>query len=648
MSNYVSNSLRDNHSLDVQGATHAALCYTPPPPPVTPPPPIVTAPAAFNAHAEKPEKLSDTDFKTWKQKMFFYLMTLHLARFLKEVTVKELWESLEKKYKTEDAGTKKFVVGKFLEFKMVDTKTVISQVQEFQIILHDIMTEGMMISESFQVAALIEKLPPLWKEFKNYLKHKRKKMGFEDLIVRLRIKEDNRKAEIKAGKMPMEAKANLVEPNAMNKRKKFGKDMMQGKNKKWKGTFWNCGKMNHKTNDCRLPKKDNHYRENVVQHKSVPIDLSEIYLSAVVFEANMVDHPREWYIDTGATRHVCADKELFSKYTPISGRELYMGKNATSKIIGLGKVVIKMTSGKELTLIDVLHVPDIRKNLVSGSRLVKAGFRIVFEAGKVIEPKTVDCIFIGYANNSSAYRFLVHKSVIPDIHENTIIESRNAAFFENVFPYKEGKENSSFKRVHESTNEETHESDEPRRSKRAKIAKTFGPDFLSYAIENDPRTLSEALSSPDAPFWKEAIKSEIDSIMQNHTWELVDLPPGSKPLGCKWILKRKYKADGTVKKYKARLVAKRFRQKEGLDFFDTYSPVTRIMSIRVLIAIATLNNLEIHQMNVKTAFLNGELEEEIYMTQPEGFIAPGQERKVCRLIKALYWLKQAPKQWHTQ
>ncbi|XP_073154047.1 uncharacterized protein [Henckelia pumila] len=576
-----------------------------PPPPVTPPPAVVTAPAASNAHAERPEKFSGSDFKTWQQKMLLYLTTLHLARFLKETvavpapdadtqtrsafdawchsdflcrnyilngldntlysvysatkTAKELWESLEKKYKTEDAGTKKFVFGKFLEFKMVDAKTVISQVQEFQIILHDIMAEGMMISESFQVAALIEKLPPLWKDFKNYLKHKRKEMGLEDLIVRLRIEEDNRKAEIKAGKMPMEAKANLVEPNTMKKRKKFGKDAMQGKNKKWTGTCWNFGKSNHKAKDCRLPKKDNQYRANVVLHKSVPIDLSEIDLSAVVFEANMVDHPKEWFIDTGATRHVCADKDLFSKYTSISGRELYMGNNATSKIVGLGKVVIKMTSGKELTLIDVLHVPDIRKNLVSGSRLVKAGFRIVFEAGKVvimkngqflgkgyiekglfkmnvmtvlcdlekipkpkqvkIGPKTVDCIFIGYENNSSAYRFLVHKSVIPDIHENTIIESRNAAFFENIFPSKEEKETSSIKRAHESTNEETHENEEPRRSKRAKIAKTFGPDFLSYAIENDPRTLSEALSSPDAPLWKEAIKSEIDSIMQNHTWD---------------------------------------------------------------------------------------------------------------------------------
>ena len=132
--------------------------------------------------------------------------------------------------------------------------------------------------------------------------------------------------------------------------------------------------------------------------------------------------------------------------------------------------------------------------------------------------------------------------------------------------------------------------------------------------------------------------------MQNHTWELVDLPPGSKPLGYKWIFKRKMKADGSIDKYKASLVVKGYRQKEGLDYFDSYSPVTRITSIRMLISIAALFKLEIHQIDVKTTFLNGDLNEEIYMEQPEGFVVSGQEKKVCRLVKSLYGLKQAPKQ----
>jgi hypothetical protein len=134
--------------------------------------------------------------------------------------------------------------------------------------------------------------------------------------------------------------------------------------------------------------------------------------------------------------------------------------------------------------------------------------------------------------------------------------------------------------------------------------------------------------------------------MSNHTWELAELPPKIKPIGCKWIFKRKLKLDGTIDKYKARLVAKGYRQKQNVDYFDTYSPVTRIASIRILFAVASIYKLVVHQMDVKTAFLNGDLEEEIYMEQPEGCVVLGQEHKVCKLVKSLYGLKQAPKQWH--
>ena len=144
---------------------------------------------------------------------------------------KELWETLEKKYKTENASMKKFIVGRFLDYKMVDSKTVTSQVQELQIILHELHAEKMELSESFQVAAIVEKLPLSWKDFKNYLKHKRKEMGLEDLIVRLKIEKDNRVFENKVGKHPMESKANLVEPKANKKRKHFGEGLSRGKNK---------------------------------------------------------------------------------------------------------------------------------------------------------------------------------------------------------------------------------------------------------------------------------------------------------------------------------------------------------------------------------------------------------------------------------
>nr|GEV21868.1 hypothetical protein [Tanacetum cinerariifolium] len=130
--------------------------------------------------------------------------------------------------------------------------------------------------------------------------------------------------------------------------------------------------------------------------------------------------------------------------------------------------------------------------------------------------------------------------------------------------------------------------------------------------------------SDDVP---KAIVDEIHSIMENNTWVLSDLPPGCKPLGCKWIFKKKKKVDGTIDKFKARLVIQGFRQKEGIDHFDTYAPIARITTIRLLLALAAIHNLVIHQMDVKTAFLNGDLDEEVYMKQPEGFVMPVDKTK---------------------
>ncbi|GJT24582.1 DNA polymerase zeta catalytic subunit-like protein [Tanacetum coccineum] len=120
-----------------------------------------------------------------------------------------------------------------------------------------------------------------------------------------------------------------------------------------------------------------------------------------------------------------------------------------------------------------------------------------------------------------------------------------------------------------------------RRSKRAKVTKDFGPDYMTYIVNEEPQTYKAAMESSEAPYWKEAIQSEIDSIMHNNTWKLVDLLSGHKPIGHKWIFKKKLRPDGTIEKYTARLVAKGYRQKEGQDFFNTYSArFARITSIR--------------------------------------------------------------------
>jgi hypothetical protein len=162
-----------------------------------------------------------------------------------------------------------------------------------------------------------------------------------------------------------------------------------------------------------------------------------------------------------------------------------------------------------------------------------------------------------------------------------------------------------------------------RKSKRPRIAKSFVDDYIIYLVDDTPSTIEEAYSSPD-----KAIRSEMDSIMSKETWEVIKRPYRCKPIGSKWVFKKKLRPDGTIERYKVRLVIKGYSLKEGEDFFDTYSPVARLTTICVLLSLAASHGLLVHQMDVKTTFLNGELDEEIYMEQPAGFVANGQEGMV--------------------
>ena len=132
----------------------------------------------------------------------------------------------------------------------------------------------------------------------------------------------------------------------------------------------------------------------------------------------------------------------------------------------------------------------------------------------------------------------------------------------------------------------------------------------------------------------------------NEVWDVVELPEGCKRVGCKWVFKTKRNSNGNVERYKARLVAKGFTQKDGVDYKETFSPVSKKDSFRIIMAMVAHYDLELHQMDVKTAFLNGNLDEEVYMDQPEGFSVEGKEHMVCKLKKSIYGLKQAFRQWY--
>ncbi|KAL0373332.1 UNVERIFIED_CONTAM: Retrovirus-related Pol polyprotein from transposon TNT 1-94 [Sesamum radiatum] len=397
----------------------------------------------------------------------------------------------------------------------------------------------------------------------------------------------------------------------------------------------------------------------------------------------------------GATTHARKDRGWFKVFQPVDdGSVLHMGNESSAPIVGVGSVVLEFTSGKTINLSNVMYARRLHKNLVSGSVLNKCGYRQVFESDKYILSKSGNKkYFVTFIDDASRFcyvyllhskdkaldKFKTYKTEI-ELQKNSSIkrlrtdrggEYIDTSYFQSVgiihgttapyTPYQNGvseRKNRVLKEMINSMLLYSGLSDgflgeamltacyllNRVPNKRNKVTPY---ELWFYAIApNDFISVNTMIESMNAifddtqfssiPRPKEIISTindEMDSIMGNNTWVLADLPPGCKPLGCKWIFKKKMKVDGTIEKFNARLVIQGFRQRPGIDYFDTYVPVARISTIRLLISLKSIHNLAIHQMDVKTTFLNGDLNEEVYMKQPEGFIMPSNEHKQVDLTE---------------
>ncbi|GJU19097.1 zinc finger, CCHC-type containing protein [Tanacetum coccineum] len=455
----------------------------------------------------KLDKFEGQDFRRWQKKMHFllttlkvvYVLTTPMPELLEDDTVeairrrakwenddyicrghilngmsdplfdiyqnmesaKELWDSLESKYMAEDASSKKFLTS----CRPPD-------------------------AHRGRISNLLA------------LKHGKDDLSLVQLGSHLRIEESLRAQESDKGKGKEVAgpSVNMMEEGGKNKNNKQNKGKKRGfkdnnggsgSNKKPKLECWKCGKTGHFKRDCRSGNKKNNAsasgsgKGSKDQSQDQGQNLVHVWNRFVKYSVSLISEAFyvqvdaiAWWIDSGATTHVCKDRCWFKTYEPVEdGYVLYMGDDHFAPVHGKGSVVLEFSSGKSITLFNVLYVPKLRKNLISGPVLNKCGYKQVYESDN---------------------------------------------------------------------------------------------------IEEDPRTYNEAMQSRDSAFWKEAIDDEIGSVMENNTWVLSDLPPGCKHLGCKWIFKRKMKVDEIIDKFKARLVIQGFRQKEGIDYFDTYAPVARI------------------------------------------------------------------------
>jgi hypothetical protein len=300
-----------------------------------------------------------------------------------------------------------------------------------------------------------------------------------------------------------------------------------------------------------------------------------------------------------------------------------------------------------------------------------------------LEPSVKKGIFVGYSDSSKAYRIYIPK-------QHKIEVSRDITFNENMAFKKSIDETIEEEEIEELNEERTeNENDEkelpnhpmepceninsdivPKNKKRpawleatlqdAKRLKvpegTFRKSkrpkrFSSYAaymtklLDEEPTTFEEAIQKEK---WKEAMTEEHQSIMKNEVWEIIPRPKEKSVVTSKWVYKIKHAANRSMDKYKARFVAIGFSQKEGEDYDETFAPVARYTSIRAIISLSTSMGWNLHQMDVKTTFLNGAIEEEVYIEQPQGFEVHSRDTHICRLNKSLYGLKQSPRAWYAR
>ena len=178
------------------------------------------------------------------------------------------------------------------------------------------------------------------------------------------------------------------------------------------------------------------------------------------------------------------------------------------------------------------------------------------------------------------------------------------------------------------------------RANLTKMAKAF--EEALYEEEEIPQSVEEAMKSKK---WREAMQIELKALARNHTWEKCLLPEGKRAVGCRWVFTIKRRPDGSIERYKARLVAKGYTQTYGVDYSETFSPVAKMDTVRVLLSVAANKDWPLYQFDVTNAFLHGELKKEVYMESPPGFEGDFKEGEVCRLKKTLYGLKQSPRAW---
>ncbi|KAH9751651.1 Integrase catalytic domain-containing protein [Citrus sinensis] len=410
----------------------------------------------------------------------------------------------------------------------------------------------------------------------------------------------------------------------------------------------------------------------------------------------------KWYLDSGCSRHMTGNYAWFSSFTKIeNGGDVSFGDNSKGKIIGIGnvgKVSSTLIENAEAvnTACYVLNRVLIRPNLnktpyeLWKDRKPNIGYFKVFgckcfvlntkdNLGK-FDPKSYVGIFLGYLNSSKAYRVYNKRTLVVEESMHVTFDESNPSSTEKVVVDDDAGEEEQEEEAsndnqedaphgiqeehHEEPNVEQNEGTSQTLPKEWRYVSSHPKDVIlgdpsrgittrsslrntcehnTFISQIEPKSFEDAENDES---WIMAMQEELNQFERNNVWELVPKPEHQSIIGTKWVFRNKMDESGVVVRNKARLVAQGYNQEEGIDFDETFGPVARLESIRMLLAYACHKDFILYQMDVKSAFLNGYILEEVYVKQPPGFENEKFPNHVYKLLKALYGLKQAPRAWY--
>ncbi|GJR94899.1 retrovirus-related pol polyprotein from transposon TNT 1-94 [Tanacetum coccineum] len=385
--------------------------------------------------------------------------------------------------------------------------------------------------------------------------------------------------------------------------------------------------------------------------------------------------PDEWIKDSGCSKHMTGNRKLFSTYKTYNGGNVIFGSNLRGNVLGKGHInmrLIQSLASKEL----VRNFPKLKfdQHFCDACKIGKQAHASHKAKNVVSTTRFLELIHMDLFGPSAvqSYGGNCYTLVIVDDYSRKVKESINVTFDETPPPSKtsplvdddldeeEAIKVTKKKNLENDNVDETLEVDEIiniKESRNHPLENVIGnlnqrtlrsqaqnqSNFFCFISTIEPKNVNEALGDES---WIVAMQEELNQFVANDVWELVPQPRNMTIIGTKWVFRNKLDENGIVSRNKARLVAQGYNQQEGIDYDETYAPVARLESIRILLAYACALDFKLFQMDVKSAFLNGFINEEVYVAQPPGFIDFEKPDHVYKLKKALYGLKQAPKAWY--